>query len=110
MEYRVRTQCVFLLLSLTRVPFSYRIHGKTYNQEAKVSPFAIRQEQPGEFAITSIAHQQKMCKTAVTDLRYIVHPLPSAQVGHGQRIIQDIHEGTIGPVRKDMLAYRLFNR
>ena len=34
-----------------------------------------------------------MCKTAVTDLRYTVHPLPSAQVGHGKRIIQDIHEG-----------------
>ncbi|KAI0697588.1 hypothetical protein BC835DRAFT_1471555 [Cytidiella melzeri] len=71
----------------------YRINGKTYNQEAKVSPFAIKQEQPGEFAVTSIAHQQKMCKTAVTDLRYIVHPLPSAQVGHGKGIIQDIHEG-----------------
>ncbi|KAI0094325.1 hypothetical protein BDY19DRAFT_1079787 [Irpex rosettiformis] len=71
----------------------YRINGKLYNQEAKVSPFAIKQEQPGEFAITSIAHQQKMCRTAVTDLRYTVHPLPSAQVGHGKRIIQDIHEG-----------------
>ncbi|KAI0785502.1 hypothetical protein BC629DRAFT_1593962 [Irpex lacteus] len=71
----------------------YRINGKVYNQEAKVSPFAIKQEQPGEFAITSIAHQQKMCRTAVTDLRYQVHPLPSAQVGHGKRIIQDIHEG-----------------
>ena len=48
---------------------------------------------PGEFAITSIAHQQKMCKTAVTDLRDTVHALPAAQVGHGKRIVQDIHEG-----------------
>lgn len=51
------------------------------------------QKHAGEFAVTSVAHQQQMCKTAVTDLRYTVHPLPSAQVGHGKRIIQDIHEG-----------------
>lgn len=37
-----------------------------------------------------------MCKASVTDLRYNVHPLPSAQVGHGKRIIQDIHEGMAG--------------
>ncbi|KAH9947096.1 hypothetical protein B0H21DRAFT_778726 [Amylocystis lapponica] len=55
----------------------YRINGKSYMQEAKLSPFSI----------------QKMCKTAVTDLRYTVHPLPAARVGHGKRIIQDIHEG-----------------
>jgi nucleoporin POM152 len=34
-----------------------------------------------------------MCKAAVTDLRYNVHALPSAQVGHGKKIFQDIHEG-----------------
>ncbi|KAI0078871.1 hypothetical protein K474DRAFT_778657 [Panus rudis PR-1116 ss-1] len=71
----------------------YRVNGKSHVQEVKTSPFAVVQEQPGEFAITSIAHQHKMCKTAVTDLKYAVHPLPSAQVGHGKRIIQDIHEG-----------------
>ncbi|OCH96431.1 hypothetical protein OBBRIDRAFT_718237 [Obba rivulosa] len=71
----------------------YRINGKSYTQEAKKSPFSILQQQPGEFTVTSIAHQQKMCKTAVTDLRYNVHPLPAARVGHGQRIVQDIHEG-----------------
>jgi len=43
--------------------------------------------------ITSVAHQQTMCKTAVTDLHYTVHPLPSAQVGDGKRVLQDIHEG-----------------
>jgi len=45
--------------------------------------------------ITSVAHQQTMCKTAVTDLHYTVYPLPSAQVGHGKRVLQDIHEGTL---------------
>jgi nucleoporin POM152 len=34
-----------------------------------------------------------MCKAAVTDLRFKVHALPSAQVGHGKKIFQDIHEG-----------------
>ncbi|KDQ63216.1 hypothetical protein JAAARDRAFT_119663 [Jaapia argillacea MUCL 33604] len=71
----------------------YRVHSKSYSQEAKVSPFSIVQQQPGEFVVTSIAHQNQMCKTAVTDLRYAVHSLPSAQVGHGKRVFQDIHEG-----------------
>ena len=72
---------------------SYKINSKSYTQEAKTSPFSLVQQQPGLFTITSIAHQQKMCKAAVTDLRFNVHSLPSAQVGHGKRIIQDIHEG-----------------
>ncbi|ESK90932.1 nucleoporin [Moniliophthora roreri MCA 2997] len=71
----------------------YRINGKSYTQEAKTSPFSLLQQQPGEFVVTSIAHQQKMCKASITDLRFNVHPLPSAQVGHGKRIYQDIHEG-----------------
>ncbi len=72
---------------------SYKINSKSYTQEAKTSPFSLLQQQPGLFTITSIAHQQKMCRAAVTDLRFNVHSLPSAQVGHGKRIIQDIHEG-----------------
>ncbi|KAF7784114.1 hypothetical protein Agabi119p4_279 [Agaricus bisporus var. burnettii] len=71
----------------------YRTNNKAHSQEVKTSPFSLLQSHPGELAITSIAHQQKTCKASVTDLRYNVHPLPSAQVGHGKRIIQDIHEG-----------------
>lgn len=76
---------------------SYRINGKAHSLEAKVSPFSLVQQQPGEFTITSIAHQQKLCKTAVADIHFTVHPLPSAQVGHGKRIYQDIHEGKYHP-------------
>ncbi|KAF8167598.1 hypothetical protein B0H34DRAFT_682476 [Crassisporium funariophilum] len=72
---------------------AYQINSKSYNQEAKVSPFSLLQQQPGLFVVSSIAHQQKMCKAAVTDLRFKVHALPSAQVGHGKKILQDIHEG-----------------
>ncbi|KAF8807863.1 hypothetical protein BYT27DRAFT_7139354 [Phlegmacium glaucopus] len=71
----------------------YNINGKSHTQEAKVSPFSLAQQQSGLFTVTSIAHQQKMCKAAVTDLRFKVHDLPSAQVGHGKKILQDIHEG-----------------
>ncbi|KAF9454153.1 hypothetical protein P691DRAFT_798413 [Macrolepiota fuliginosa MF-IS2] len=71
----------------------YAINKKVYSQEVKTSPFSLLQSQPGELAITSIAHQQKMCKASVADLKFTVHSLPSAQVGHGKRIIQDIHEG-----------------
>ena len=72
---------------------SYNLNGKSFVQEARTSPFSLLQQQPGLFTITSIAHQQKMCKAAVTDLRFKVHALPSAQVGHGKKIFQDIHEG-----------------
>ncbi|KAF8913149.1 hypothetical protein CPB84DRAFT_1760464 [Gymnopilus junonius] len=71
----------------------YKINGKSYTQEAKMSPFSIVQHQSGEFIVSTIAHQQKMCKAAVADLRFRVHDLPSAQVGHGRKIFQDIHEG-----------------
>lgn len=73
--------------------YRYRVNNKAQSREVKTSPFSLLQSQPGELLITSIAHQQKMCKASVTDLRYEVHPLPSAQVGHGKRLYQDIHEG-----------------
>ncbi|KAG9314090.1 hypothetical protein JVU11DRAFT_4871 [Chiua virens] len=63
----------------------YRVNGKPYTQEAKTSPWSIIQQQSGEFVISSVAHQQKMCKAAVANLRLNIHPLPSAQVGHGKR-------------------------
>ncbi|KAI0036593.1 hypothetical protein K488DRAFT_40635 [Vararia minispora EC-137] len=71
----------------------YRINGKPYTQESSSSPFSIAQHHPGEFKITSIAHQQQRCKSSISDLSYTVHPLPSARVGQGKRIFQDIHEG-----------------
>jgi nucleoporin POM152 len=73
----------------------YRINGKPVKQEAKTSPFSLVQSQPGDFAIESIAHQNKRCTASVTDLRFAVHALPSAQVGHGKRVYQDIHEGIV---------------
>ncbi|KAH9178805.1 hypothetical protein EDB89DRAFT_1928552 [Lactarius sanguifluus] len=82
----------------------YRVNGKAYTQEAKQSPFAFAQQQPGEFKITSIAQQQKMCKSVVTDLSYTVHPLPSAQVGHGNRIFQDIHEGDQAEIKFTLIG------
>jgi len=71
----------------------YKINGKAYSQEAKVSPFSLLHQQSGEFVVTSIAHRRKKCQAAVTDLRFMIHSLPSARVGHGKRIYQDIHEG-----------------
>lgn len=34
-----------------------------------------------------------MCKAAITNLQMTIHPIPSALVGHGKRVYQDIHEG-----------------
>ncbi|KAI6031464.1 hypothetical protein BKA83DRAFT_26692 [Pisolithus microcarpus] len=71
------------------VPYQW----KSYTRDAKASPFSILQQQSGDFTISSIAHQHKMCKAAITNLQMTIHPLPSALVGHGRRIYQDIHEG-----------------
>lgn len=93
---------------LTDQRHRYRINGKSYTQEAKKSPFSLVQQQSGEFTITSVSQQQKLCKATVTDLRFNVHPLPAAQVGHGKRIYQDIHEGYSSlkyPVDGDVLIY-----
>ncbi|KAI0699371.1 hypothetical protein C8T65DRAFT_581174 [Cerioporus squamosus] len=92
-DYCVGDAIPFQLEGTPPWTIGYRVNGKAHTQEAKISPWSVIQHTPGEFAITSVAHQQKMCKTAVTDLRYTVHALPSAQVGHGKRIVQDIHEG-----------------
>ncbi|KAF8078923.1 hypothetical protein FPV67DRAFT_84986 [Lyophyllum atratum] len=92
-DYCVGEVIQFQLEGVPPWNIGYRINGKAYTHEAKVSPFSLLQQQPGEFTITSIAHQQKLCKAAVADLRFTVHPLPSAQVGQGKRIFQDIHEG-----------------
>lgn len=73
----------------------YRINGRSYTREVKASPFSITQQQSGEFTITSIAHQQKMCKAVITNFQLTIHSLPSAQVGHGKRIYQNIYEGTL---------------
>ncbi|KAF9270637.1 hypothetical protein L218DRAFT_849562 [Marasmius fiardii PR-910] len=92
-DYCVGDVAQFQLEGTPPWSIGYRVNGKSYTQEAKLSPFGLYQQQPGEVVITSIAHQQKMCKASITDLRFNVHPLPSAQVGHGKRIYQDIHEG-----------------
>lgn len=71
----------------------YKVNGKSSVKEVKSPRFSYLHQQPGEFIVTSIAHQHKMCKAAVTDLRYVVHSLPSAQVGDGSDRTEDLHEG-----------------
>ncbi|KAJ8702215.1 hypothetical protein PTI98_000954 [Pleurotus ostreatus] len=92
-DYCVGEVSQFQLEGIPPWSIGYRINGKSYTQEAKTSPFSLLQQQPGEFSITSIAHRKQMCKASVKDMVFSVHPLPSAQVGHGKRIFQDIHEG-----------------
>ena len=60
----------------------------------KQSPFAVVQQYPGDFSVTSISHQQQMCKTAVENINFQIHALPSASVAEGKEYIEDIHEGS----------------
>ncbi|THV07501.1 hypothetical protein K435DRAFT_959584 [Dendrothele bispora CBS 962.96] len=92
-DYCVGDVTQFQLEGIPPWSIEYRINGKSYTQEAKASPLSLLQKQPGEFTITSIAHQQKMCKNSITDLRFNVHALPSAEVAHGIPDITNIHEG-----------------
>jgi len=71
----------------------YHVNNKAYSKEVKTSPFSLVQRKPGEVTITSIAHQQQMCKVGVPDLHFKVHELPSAKVGEGKNFHEDIHEG-----------------
>lgn len=82
----------------------YTINGKARTQEAKISPFSIVQQQAGDFTINSIAHQQKQCKTAITDLRYSVHSLPSAKVGEGKMVSSNIHEGDQVEIKFELIG------
>ncbi|KAL0951581.1 hypothetical protein HGRIS_008263 [Hohenbuehelia grisea] len=92
-HYCVGEVSQFQLEGIPPWSIGYKINGRTYVQEAKTSPFSLLHQQPGEFSITSIAHRQQQCKASVTEMSFTVHPLPSAQVGHGKRVYQDIHEG-----------------
>ena len=67
---------------------------KQHEQVAKHSPFALVQQYPGEFSVTTISHQHKQCKTAVDNINFQVHALPSAQVAQGKEYFEDIHEGS----------------
>ncbi|KAI0068080.1 hypothetical protein BV25DRAFT_515842 [Artomyces pyxidatus] len=82
----------------------YRVNSKNYFPEVKQSPFSLVLQQPGEFRVTSISHQQKMCKAMIADLAYTIHSLPSAQVGHGKRIFQDIHEGDQAEIKFTLIG------
>lgn len=79
----------------------YRFKSNRKNQEqvAKQSPFALVQQYPGDFSITSISHQHKMCKTMVDNINFHVHALPSAQVAQGRDHFENIHEGTFAPAQ-----------
>ncbi|KIY73469.1 hypothetical protein CYLTODRAFT_485323 [Cylindrobasidium torrendii FP15055 ss-10] len=92
-DYCVGEAAQFQLEGIPPWTISYKLNGRNHHQEAKTSPFSLTQQQPGVLSITSIAHQQKKCQAAVSSLHYNIHALPSAKVGAGQRIYQDIHEG-----------------
>ena len=94
MDHWVRTNSNFTIaIGTNHSSHSYKMKGKYHEQIVKQSPFTLRQEQPGDFAITSIAHQHMRCKTAVDNINFQVHALPSAQVAHGNEYHENIHEG-----------------
>jgi len=71
----------------------YRFNGKVTSATSKSSKFSRAGEVPGMFEILSVAHQQNMCETTVSDMKMKVHAIPSARVSHGEAIIENIREG-----------------
>ena len=74
--------------------YRYLSDRKTFEQTTKQSPFALAQQRPGNFSITSISHSNNMCKTSIDTIHFQVHPLPSAQVAHGRDHFENIQEGS----------------
>ena len=74
-------------------PFRYRFNGKMTTATAKHSQFRRVAESPGTFSVVSIAHQQNLCQTTVSDVKVVIHDIPSAHVSQGKNIIEDIREG-----------------
>ncbi|TDL28053.1 hypothetical protein BD410DRAFT_782006 [Rickenella mellea] len=71
----------------------FKTNRKYHEQIAKQSPLDLVQQQPGNFSVTSISHQNKKCKAMVDNINFEVHALPSAEVAHGGNRLENIHEG-----------------
>lgn len=71
----------------------YKFKERTTTATVKTSQFRRVAGSPGVFSVVSIAHQRNMCQTPVNDLQMRIHDIPSAQVSHGKKVIEDIREG-----------------
>ncbi|KAF8514743.1 hypothetical protein JB92DRAFT_3082946 [Gautieria morchelliformis] len=82
----------------------YRFDGKLTSAHVQTSPFRRVADRAGEFSVVSIAHEQDMCQTTVSDLSFRIHNIPSAKVSHGKKLIQNIREGDQAEIRFELIG------
>ncbi|KAF8585137.1 hypothetical protein K439DRAFT_1632955 [Ramaria rubella] len=82
----------------------YRFDGKLTSAQAKTSPFRRVADRPGVFSVVSIAHEQDMCQTTVSDLSFRIHSIPSARVSQGKKFVQDIREGDQAVIHFELIG------
>ncbi|KZV93718.1 hypothetical protein EXIGLDRAFT_767824 [Exidia glandulosa HHB12029] len=71
----------------------YKFKERITTATVKTAQFRRVAGSSGVFSVVSIAHQRNMCQTPVNDLHVKIHEIPSAQVSHGKKVIEDIREG-----------------
>ncbi|KAH7101362.1 hypothetical protein BKA62DRAFT_703554 [Auriculariales sp. MPI-PUGE-AT-0066] len=71
----------------------YDFNGRRVTASSKTSQFRRVAGAAGTFSVVSIAHQRNMCQTPVNDLHIRIHEIPSAEVSHGNKFLEDIREG-----------------
>lgn len=75
------------------LPYRYSFNKRRHSVSLDEPYFQRLADEAGEFSIISLAHQSKLCKTAVSDIQYSIRELPSARVSQGRRVVESISEG-----------------
>ena len=83
----------FQLEGMAPWTITYRFNNKIQKTIQKAPKYTTVANVAGEFSVVSIAHQQAQCQTSVSDVRLLIHEIPSAQVSHGSRFEENIREG-----------------
>lgn len=83
----------FQLEGMAPWTITYRFNNKVQKTVQKSPKYTTVANVAGEFSVVSIAHQQAQCQTSISDVRLLIHEIPSAQVSHGSRFEENIREG-----------------
>jgi nucleoporin POM152 len=94
----------FQLEGMAPWTITYRFNNKVQKTIQKTPKYTTVANVAGEFSVISIAHQQAQCQTSVSDVRLMIHEIPSAQVSHGSRFEENIREGKTSSSSLSMMA------
>ncbi|CDZ97902.1 hypothetical protein [Phaffia rhodozyma] len=85
----------FLLQGSSPWKLTYDWNGTPKTVTHKHQKFSLLGDQPGRFAIVSIAHEKNPCKVEVNDISREIHGLPSARISAGDTFIEEGEQAEI---------------